>query len=116
MHEKSPESILPTASGIVLRLLVRNHAGVMSHICGLFSRRGFNVEGIACMPRLAGAHSVVLLLVMEDVRLDQCIRQLRKLVDVFEVEIDAAGQAAFAGLRAQLDPAPKPDGLSEHRT
>ena len=28
----------------VLRLLVRNHPGVMSHLCGLFARRAFNVD------------------------------------------------------------------------
>ena len=28
--------------GTVLRLLVRNHPGVMSHVCGLFARRAFN--------------------------------------------------------------------------
>ena len=34
----------------VLELTVNNHPGVMSHVCGLFSRRGYNVEGILCMP------------------------------------------------------------------
>jgi acetolactate synthase-1/3 small subunit len=35
---------------VVLELGVANHPGVMSHICGLFARRAFNVEGILCMP------------------------------------------------------------------
>ncbi|EMK3758521.1 ACT domain-containing protein, partial [Providencia rettgeri] len=35
---------------IALELIVRNHPGVMSHICGLFARRAFNVDGILCMP------------------------------------------------------------------
>ena len=40
---------LPSApSGAVLRLMVRNHPGVMSHVCGLFSRRSFNLEAIIC--------------------------------------------------------------------
>ena len=34
----------------VLELDVNNHAGVMSHVVGLFSRRAYNVEGILCMP------------------------------------------------------------------
>ena len=31
---------------IALELIVRNHPGVMTHICGLFARRAFNVDGI----------------------------------------------------------------------
>jgi len=31
-------------------VIVRNHPGVMSHVCGLFARRAFNVEGIICLP------------------------------------------------------------------
>ena len=34
----------------VLELDVNNHAGVMSHVVGLFSRRAYNVEGILVMP------------------------------------------------------------------
>lgn len=35
---------------IALELVVRNHPGVMTHICGLFARRAFNVDGILCLP------------------------------------------------------------------
>ena len=31
---------------VILELAVRNHPGVISHVCGLFARRAFNVEGI----------------------------------------------------------------------
>ena len=34
----------------VLEIDVNNHAGVMSHVVGLFSRRAYNVEGILVMP------------------------------------------------------------------
>ena len=81
--------------GIVLRLLVRNHPGVMSHVCGLFARRAFNVEGILCMPVGDGARSVVLLLVHEDERIEQVVRQLRKLEDVVEVGPLLDGHEAF---------------------
>lgn len=30
----------------MLRLSVNNHPGVMSHICGLFAGRAYNLEGI----------------------------------------------------------------------
>ena len=69
----------------VLELDVNNHAGVMAHVVGLFSRRAFNVEGILCMPVGAGATSRIWLLVNEDGRLEQMVRQLEKLVDVLAV-------------------------------
>ena len=30
-----------------LSILVRNHAGVLSHVAGLFTRRGYNIESIS---------------------------------------------------------------------
>ena len=69
----------------VLELTVNNHPGVMSHVCGLFSRRAFNVEGILCMPIGDGAKSRIWLLVNEDTRLDQLVKELLKLQDVLDV-------------------------------
>ena len=89
-------------TGAILRLLVRNHAGVMSHVCGLFARRGFNVEGIVCLPVDDGTRSVILLVVNEDERLEQLIRQLRKLEDVLEVHRAPEAQAAFTAVAAWL--------------
>ncbi|MBI4517480.1 MAG: ACT domain-containing protein [Deltaproteobacteria bacterium] len=92
-------------AGVVLRLLVRNHPGVMSHICGLFARRAFNVEGIVCLPAddvAGGARSVVLLLVNKDQRLEQLVRQLAKLEDVLEIGHDAGGNAAFTAVAGCL--------------
>ena len=85
-------------SGAVLELDVNNHAGVMSHVVGLFSRRAFNVEGILCMPVGTGATSRIWLLVNEDARLDQMIRQLEKLVDVLAVRRHGAEHEVFERL------------------
>ena len=68
-----------------LELMVNNHAGVMSHVVGLFSRRAFNVEGILVMPVGDGTQSRIWLLVNDDVRLSNMIRQLEKLEDVCSV-------------------------------
>lgn len=89
----------------ILRLLVRNHPGVMSHVCSLFSRRAFNLEGIACIALDGGAggdgaRSRILLLVKEDARLEQLILQLRKLQDVIEVGRAHHGRREFEALRA----------------
>jgi acetolactate synthase-1/3 small subunit len=73
------------ASSTVLELTVNDHPGVMSHVCGLFARRAFNVDAILCLPEGDGMHSRIRLRVHEDERLEQVIRQLEKLEDVLEV-------------------------------
>ncbi|MCC6848723.1 MAG: acetolactate synthase small subunit [Deltaproteobacteria bacterium] len=87
---------------VVLRLHVRNHPGVMSHVCGLFARRAFNVEGILCLPIEDATRSAILLLVHDDDRLDQMILQLRKLEDVLDVGRAHAARDAFAAVRPYL--------------
>ena len=88
---------LPQASyaKVVLELDVNNHPGVMSHICNLFARRAFNVEGILCMPVGAGRTSRIWLTVKEDARLEQMIRQIEKLEDVLVVRRHGAGHEVF---------------------
>ena len=80
----------------VLELSVNNHPGVMSHICGLFARRGYNVEGIACMPVNGGGKSKIWLLLNVETRLDQMVKQVDKLQDVLAVERHDKGHAVFA--------------------
>ncbi len=69
----------------VLELTVNNHPGVMYHICGLFSRRAYNVEGILCLPIGSGQQSRVWLLLNAEQRLEQIINQVAKLEDVLDV-------------------------------
>lgn len=71
---------------IALELVVRNHPGVMTHICGLFARRAFNVDGILCLPLLGQDHSHIWLLVKSDDRLSQMVSQVEKLEDVQDVK------------------------------
>ena len=82
----------------VLELTVKNHAGVMSHVCGLFSRRAYNVEGILCMPVGDGTKSRIWLLVSEDDRLEQMIKQVLKLEDVIDVGRHGAEHRVFEAL------------------
>lgn len=98
-------------AGVVLRLVVRNHAGVMSHVCGLFARRAFNLDGILCLPIDTGERSALLLLVRDDERLEQTMRQLEKLEDVLVLERWASGLRAFAEAGRWLAPngPPRPD-------
>ncbi|MGB3210895.1 MAG: acetolactate synthase small subunit [Desulforhopalus sp.] len=86
------------AAIMVLELKVNNHPGVMSHICGLFSRRAYNLEGIVCVPTGAGDVSRMWLQVNEEERLEQVIKQVQKLPDVLSVRRHASGHAVFSGL------------------
>ncbi len=82
----------------VLELDVNNHPGVMSHVVGLFSRRAYNVEGILCMPVGNGKTSRIWLLVAEDARLEQMVRQVQKLEDVLCVRRHEAEHQVFEWL------------------
>nr|VUD33397.1 acetolactate synthase small subunit [Raoultella sp. NCTC 9187] len=74
-----------THDNVILELTVRNHPGVMTHVCGLFARRAFNVEGILCLPIQNSNQSHIWLLVNNDQRLEQMISQIDKLEDVEKV-------------------------------
>ena len=82
----------------ILELTVNNHPGVMSHVCGLFARRAYNVEGILCMPIGDATHSRIWLLVNEDERLTQMVKQLVKLEDVLAVTRHGAEHEVFERL------------------
>lgn len=99
---ETTETTAVAGAGAILRLLVRNHPGVMSHVCGLFARRGFNVDAILCLPVGDAARSIVVLVVNEDQRLEQVIRQLRKLEDVLEIHRAPELRAAFTQMAAWL--------------
>ena len=85
-------------SRTVLELDVNNHPGVMAHVVGLFSRRAYNVEGIVCVPLGTGRISRIWLLVAEDGRLEQMLRQIEKLEDVLRVRRHGADPAIFQTL------------------
>ncbi|MGB0847845.1 MAG: ACT domain-containing protein [Thiolinea sp.] len=90
------ESTAPVPQS-VLRLTVNNHPGVLSHVCGLFARRSFNLEGVMIRPIRAteGAHSRMWLLLNEHDKLEQVIRQTEKLRDVIKVEQHALEGSVF---------------------
>ena len=79
---------MKSSENIVLKLTVNNHAGVMSHITGLFSRRGYNLEGILCGKIANTEQSRMYLLVEKNKQLEQTVRQLQKLYDVVDLSIE----------------------------
>ncbi|MBS1143500.1 MAG: acetolactate synthase 1 small subunit [Proteobacteria bacterium] len=88
----------------VLEIDVNNHAGVMSHVVGLFSRRAYNVEGILCLPVGDGRQSRIWLLVNEDQRLAQMMKQVEKLEDVIAIRRHNADHAVFQDLESFFRP------------
>lgn len=71
----------------VFQLLVDNTAGVLSHISGLFSRRGYNIEsitaGVTADPRFT---RITIVASGDDEILDQIEKQVAKLVDVRDIK------------------------------
>lgn len=96
MNARDPMTL--QARRAILEISVNNHPGVMSHVVGLFSRRAYNVEGILCMPVGDGAQSRIWLLVNEDQRLAQMIKQVEKLIDVLDVRRHGADHQVFERL------------------
>ena len=88
----------------VLEIDVNNHAGVMSHVVGLFSRRSYNVEGILCLPIGDSRQSRIWLLVNEDQRLPQMMKQAEKLEDVIAIRRHNADHAVFQDLETFFRP------------
>ncbi len=87
---------LKTKENCILELKVNNHPGVMSHICGLFARRAFNLEKIICFPIGNGAESQIYLMVGFVQSLNQVINQLMKLEDVHQVSISSTDESIFS--------------------
>lgn len=71
----------------VLSLLVENTPGVVSHISGLFSRRGFNIDsfsaGVTADPRFT---RITVVARGDELVLEQIQKQLAKLEDVIDIK------------------------------
>lgn len=71
----------------VISVLVNNHAGVLSRLSGLFSRRGYNIDSVTVGMTENPAISRMTVVVTEDERtLEQIVKQLQKQIDVRHVE------------------------------
>ncbi len=69
-----------------LSVLVENEPGALSRITGLFSGRGFNIESLCVAPTLDQTMSHLTLVTSGDEYIiEQIIKQLNRLVDVYKV-------------------------------
>jgi acetolactate synthase-1/3 small subunit len=81
VHEMTP------VRHMTLSVLVENRAGVLSHVVGLFSARGFNISSLAVGETEDPTMSRITLVVNGDERtLEQIKKQLNKLIDVIKVQ------------------------------
>ena len=105
MYMNAPDPQPAEAATVtILELLVKNHPGVMTHVCSLFSRRAYNLEGIAVLPVGDGAMSRIWLKVVEETRLDQIVKQLEKLHDVKRVVRHGRSHPVFSGMAEHFLP------------
>lgn len=70
-----------------ISMLVENHAGVLSRVSGLFSRRGFNIDSLAVGVTDDPTVSRITIIVNgDDHTVEQVEKQLNKLVDVIKLK------------------------------
>jgi len=71
----------------VLSVLVENHAGVLSRVSGLFSRRGYNIDSLTVGETHHPGRSRMTIVVQgDDTILEQITKQLAKLVEVISIQ------------------------------
>jgi acetolactate synthase-1/3 small subunit len=71
----------------VLSVLVENHAGVLSRVSGLFSRRGYNIDSLTvCETGNPGQSRMTIVVKGDEYILEQIEKQLSKLVEVISIQ------------------------------
>jgi len=70
----------------VLSALVQNHAGVLSRVSGLFSRRGYNIDSLTVgETQEPGVSRMTIVVRGDESTIEQIQKQLEKLVEVAAV-------------------------------
>jgi len=70
----------------IISVLVENHFGVLTHVSGLFSARGFNIDSLAVGETEDPTVSRMTIVVDGDEKtLEQVKKQLNRLIDVIKV-------------------------------
>jgi len=78
-----------------ISVLVENHFGVLAHVSGLFSSRGFNIDSLAVGETDDPSISRITIVAQGDEAvLEQIMKQLNKLIDVIKV-VDLTGKESI---------------------
>ena len=82
-----------------LSVLVDNHAGVLSRVVGLFSRRGFNIHSLSVGPTSDELISRVTIEVEGDeIIIEQVSKQLSKIIEVIKIKTLRENETVKRGL------------------
>ncbi len=97
----------------IISVLVENKFGVLARIAGLFSGRGFNIETLNVGPtHVEGRSRITATLEGDDKSLDQCVKQLDKLIDVIDIQNFVEGEAVgreLVVLKVEADSKTRPE-------
>jgi acetolactate synthase-1/3 small subunit len=78
----------------IISALVENKFGVLARIAGMFSGRGFNIDTLNVGPTHEKGLSRITLSIKGDIHaLDQALKQLKKLINVLDIQTFAPGEA-----------------------
>ena len=76
-----------------ISILVENKFGVLTRVSGLFSGRGYNIDTLNVAPTQAADTSRMTIVTRGDAAtIEQIVKQLKKLVNVLEVQDFAEGE------------------------
>ncbi len=97
----------------ILSALVQNHAGVLSRVSGLFSRRGYNIDSLTVGETVdSGVSRMTIVVRGDEAILEQIQKQLEKLIEVASVkrlDADAAVMREIALIKVAASPDTRPD-------
>jgi acetolactate synthase I/III small subunit len=83
----------------VLSALVQNHAGVLSRVSGLFSRRGYNIDSLTVgETQDPGVSRMTIVVRGDEATIEQIQKQLEKLVEVGAVRLLDSSKAVYREL------------------
>jgi acetolactate synthase I/III small subunit len=83
----------------VLSALVQNHAGVLSRVSGLFSRRGYNIDSLTVgETQEPGVSRMTIVVRGDEATIEQIQKQLEKLVEVGAVRLLDGGKSVHREL------------------
>ncbi|MFA6008328.1 MAG: acetolactate synthase small subunit [Candidatus Shapirobacteria bacterium] len=97
----------------ILSALVQNHAGVLSRVSGLFSRRGYNIDSLTVGETVdPGVSRMTIVVRGDEAILEQIQKQLEKLIEVASVkrlDADQAVMREIALIKVAASPDTRPD-------
>ena len=97
----------------ILTMLVENEPGVTARVSSLFASRGYNIESICGAPTANPKMSRITITTLSDPeRLEQIMKQLRRLVNVIKVR-DMTGKEAVKREMAMICVRAKPENRAE---